>query len=142
MELNQFTDYSLRTLIFAAVKNGELTSIGEIARSFAISEHHLVKVVHRLARLGYLETIRGRSGGIRLAAPPETISVGAVVRAVETAALVECLPPRTGECRIAGVCRLKSALVRAREAFFRELDSVTLADIAGNTEELKGHLGL
>lgn len=142
MELNQFTDYSLRTLIFAAVKEGELTSISEIADRFGISQNHLVKVVHRLAKLGYLETIRGRSGGIRLAAPPETIRIGEVVRSVETAALVECMPPRQGACRIAGVCRLKSALARAREAFFAELDSVTLADLVGNDTELKERLGI
>lgn len=135
MERKQFTDYSLRTLIFAAVKEGELTSIGEIARSFDISNHHLVKVVHLLAQLGNLETIRGRSGSIRLAAPPEN-------RAVATAALVECLPPRTCQCRITGICLLKSALIRAREAFFRELDSVSLADIAGNPEKMKSRPGL
>ncbi|MDF1823198.1 MAG: Rrf2 family transcriptional regulator [Verrucomicrobiales bacterium] len=142
MELNQFTDYSLRTLIVAALKNGDLTSVREVAASFSISENHLVKVVHKLSKLGYLETIRGRSGGIRLAKAPESIPIGEVVRAVESFTLVDCMPPRTGECRIAGVCRLQGLLHRASAAFFRELDSQTLADLVANEVELRDRLGM
>ena len=141
MELNQFTDYSLRALIFVALKDeGELSSIKEIAAAFAVSENHLVKVVHKLGKLGYLETVRGRGGGVALKMAPEKIGVGEVVRAVETMAVVECLPPRQGTCCIAGVCELQAGLKRATAAFMAELDKMTLADLVRNDRELRQRL--
>ena len=142
MELNQFTDYSLRTLIFAALRSeeSELVSVKEIAAAFDISENHLVKVVHSLAKLGYLDTFRGRSGGIQLARPPAEIGVGELVRAVEPLAVVECIPPRKGTCCIKGICELQSALGRATQAFLAELDQLTLADLVKNDDELKSQL--
>ncbi len=140
MELNQFTDYSLRALIFVALKNGELASVKEISSAFSISENHLVKVVHNLAKLGYLETFRGRSGGMRLAKKPSEIGVGEVVRAVETMAVVECISPRKGTCCIKGVCELQMALGRATAAFLAELDKLTLADLVTNEQELKARM--
>ncbi|MDF1741069.1 MAG: Rrf2 family transcriptional regulator [Verrucomicrobiales bacterium] len=141
MELNQFTDYSLRVLIFVALRKGEMTSIREIATAFSISENHLVKVVHNLSKLDYLETFRGRGGGMKLAKEPDQISLREVVEAVEPIAVVECLRPRKGLCCIKGVCELQSVLHRATQAFLAELDSLTLADLVKNEEELKTRLG-
>lgn len=140
MELNQFTDYSLRTLIFVALHDGEISSIKQIAGAFAISENHLVKVVHKLGKLGYLKTIRGRNGGVRLAMQPEAIGVGEVVRAVESFGMVECVPPREGTCCLAGVCALQTGLQKATQAFMAELDKLTVADLIGNRAQLSSRL--
>lgn len=140
MELNQFTDYSLRALIFIALKEGEICSVKEIARAYAISENHLVKVVGKLGKQGFVETIRGRNGGLLLAKEPAEIGVGSVVRAMEPLALVECMPPRETKCCIAGICGLQTALWRATAAFLAELDKLTLADLVSNGEQLKARL--
>lgn len=140
MELNQFTDYSLRVLIFVALRKGELASIREIATAFSISENHLVKVVHNLSKLGYLETFRGRGGGMKLALEPEKIHLREVVEAIEPLAVVACLPPRKGTCCIKGVCELQSVLHRATQAFLSELEPLTLADLVLNEMELKERL--
>jgi len=140
MELNQFTDYSLRALIFVALRDGEMSSIKEIASAFAISENHLVKVVHKLGKLGYLQTIRGRNGGVKLAREPKDIGVGEVVRAVESFGMAECMPPRDGACCLAGVCALQVGLQKATRAFMAELDKLTLADLVDNRAQLKRRL--
>src|SRR5689334_15978039 len=80
VRLTLHTDYSLRVLLYAALKPGQLCTIPELVRHFDISRGHLMKVVHGLARIGYLQTTRGKNGGLRLARPPADISVGAVVR--------------------------------------------------------------
>ena len=141
MELNQFTDYSLRVLIFVALKGGEMSSIKEIAATYAVSENHLVKVVHKLGKLGYLKTVRGRGGGVALKKAAEEIGVGEVIRDVEAMAVVECMPPRTGACCLAGVCELQAGLVRATAAFMAELDKLTLADLVRNDVQLRRRLG-
>jgi Rrf2 family nitric oxide-sensitive transcriptional repressor len=131
MQLTRFTDYSLRVLMHLAYRKGELCTIGEIATSHSISENHLMKVVHQLARLGYVETLRGKGGGMRLARPPEKIRVGAVVRDVEeTLAPVECLDEgRHSACRLLPACRLQSVLRDAQHAFLQHLDGYTLRDL-------------
>lgn len=139
MELNQFTDFSLRTLIFVAVCEEELTSVKAVAGAFGISENHLVKVVHKLSVLGYLNTFRGRSGGFTLAREASMISVGEVIRAVEPLSIVECFS-EDGACCIKGVCALELALYRAREAFLNELDQLTIADLALNRNALLARL--
>lgn len=128
MHLTRFTDYSLRTLIYVGLQGDRLASIAEIARAYAISEHHLNKVVHHLGQIGLLETVRGRNGGIHLARPAETIRIGEVVREVEGhMAVIEC---RGSEpCAIAGVCVLERALWEALAAFLAVLDKYTLADL-------------
>lgn len=141
MELNQFTDYSLRVLIYVALKKDELSPIKDIAAAYAVSENHLVKVVHKLGKLGYLRTVRGRGGGVALKMAAGKIGVGEVVRAVETMAVVECLPPKQGTCCIAGVCELQAGLKRATAAFMAELDKLTLADLVRNDVQLRGRLG-
>jgi len=131
MQLTRFTDYSLRVLIHLAYRKGELATIGEIATSHAISENHLMKVVHRLARLGYIETLRGKGGGMRLARAPDKIRVGAVVRDMEeTLAPAECLETaRPCDCRLLPSCRLQGVLRDAQHAFLQHLDGYTLRDL-------------
>ncbi len=136
MELTQFTDYSLRTLIFVALKKGELASIKEISHAYSISRNTLNKVVHGLSKAGYLETFRGRGGGFKLGKEPGEIGIGKVVRELEGIAVVECLRRQGGNCCIAGVCKLQGALRRATEAFLGELDKLTLADLITNEREL------
>lgn len=129
MRLSLFTDYSLRVLMFAALKDGSF-SLSEVAEAYDISRHHLVKVVNYLAKLGYLETRRGRGGGISLAMQPEDIRIGMVVRRTEdTPFIVECFDKQHNTCPINGSCRLKGALAQAVNAFYETLDHHTLRDL-------------
>ena len=128
MRLSAFSDYSLRVLAYLGVNVGRLVTIAEIAQSYDISENHLMKVVHHLGRAGYLETVRGKGGGIRLARAPADIVIGEVVRQTESdLSLVECFGE--GCCRIASACRLKSILQESLDAMFLVLDGYTLADV-------------
>jgi len=130
MRLTSYTDYALRALIYLAVKD-DLATITEIAERYAISRNHLVKIVHDLGRRGYLRTVRGKHGGIRLARRPPEINLGQVVRDMEPdMALVECFDAGSGGCRIESACVLRRSLDRALDAFLRELDGYTLADLA------------
>jgi len=129
MQLNIFTDYALRVLLYTAVHDGERCTSDEIATAFGVSRHHLVKVINELQHLGYLETRRGRAGGIALACPPDRIRIGEIVRRTEsTMTLVECFDRKTKQCPLGRACGLKSALSDAFEAFFEVLDRYTLAD--------------
>lgn len=137
MRLTTFTDYSLRVLMYLALHPSRLATIPEIAQAFEVSEHHLVKVVHRLAQAGVIESVRGRGGGVRLARPPDRIRIGEIVRMTEgDAPIVECFSGDAPGCRIAGPCRLKRALFDGFEALYASLDRHTLADIAGNRRAL------
>ncbi|MFO1483253.1 MAG: Rrf2 family transcriptional regulator [Verrucomicrobiaceae bacterium] len=134
MRLSLFTDYSLRVLMFAALK-GESFSLSEVAEAYDISRHHLVKVVNYLAKLGYLETRRGRGGGIALAMQPEDIRIGMVVRRTEdTPFIVECFDKQHNTCPINGSCRLKGALAQAVNAFYETLDHHTLRDLVAGAD--------
>jgi len=137
MRLTTFSDYGLRVLVYLGVHRGRLATIAEIARSYGVSENHLMKVVHHLAQRGYIETIRGKGGGMRLARPPADINVGKVVRESEdNLAFVECFDRATSDCRIAPACLLKKALGEALEAFFASLERYTLDDLIGNRPKL------
>jgi Rrf2 family nitric oxide-sensitive transcriptional repressor len=130
MQLTRYSDYSLRVLIYLAVRPDELATIEEIAHAYGISRAHLMKVVHQLGRGGFLSTLRGRGGGFQLARPAEEIGVGEVVRFTEgTLELVECFDPETSRCRIDPVCGLRGALEQALDAFLETLDRYTLADL-------------
>jgi Rrf2 family nitric oxide-sensitive transcriptional repressor len=131
MRLTAFTDYGLRALMRLAAEPDRSVSTEEIATEFAISRHHLTKVVRDLAAAGYVTTQRGAGGGFRLARPPRSITLGEVVRALERRhALVECFREDGGACVLTPHCRLKARLAAAREAFLRELDTTTLAECA------------
>jgi Rrf2 family transcriptional regulator, nitric oxide-sensitive transcriptional repressor len=142
MELSQFTDYSLRVLLYASLRENELSSVKEIASAYAISRNHLVKVVHNLAKLGYLNTFRGKGGGIALAKTPEEIGIGKLVRETENLAILECFPSGKGTCCIAGICELQNIMGKALQAFMAELDKVTLADLMKKKPTLRQRLGL
>lgn len=143
MRLTTFSDYAFRVLIYVGAAPEGRATIGDIAAAYGISPEHLRKVVHHLAQAGYLATLRGKGGGMRLARPPEAINVGRVLRSTEEDfALVECLQPGRSECRIAPACVLKQALAEAREAFLAVLDRYTLADLLAPSRPLARLLAL
>jgi Rrf2 family nitric oxide-sensitive transcriptional repressor len=131
MQLTRYTDYALRVLIYLAHEDDGLATIGEIAHAYEVSENHLMKVVHGLGKLGYVTTVRGKGGGMKLARPPSEINLGDVVRNTEeTLHVVECLAADyDNACRITSSCRLKGVLKDAHDAFFRHLDQFSIADL-------------
>ena len=136
MRLTTFSDYTLRVLMYLAIDPTRLATIPEIANAYGISENHLMKVVHRLARSGLLESVRGKGGGVRLALPPASIRLGQVIRASEgETAIVECFSAEANTCRITPACRLAKILAAAFEDFYRSLDAYSLADLV--TEPLQ-----
>ncbi|MCB4771334.1 Rrf2 family transcriptional regulator [Ancylobacter sp. Lp-2] len=125
MRLTRYTDYAMRVLLYLASRPEELCSIAEISRAYAISQNHLMKVVNDLVNAGYLHSVRGRSGGIRLARPAADINVGALVRHTEEDFdLVGC-----SSCIIAPACGLTCVLDEALQAFLGTLDRYSLADV-------------
>lgn len=132
MRLTQWTDYTLRVLMYCAAAQDRLTAvtITEVADAYDISRSHLTKIVQQLGATGLLETTRGRGGGIRLRRAPTDINLGAVVRATETDFhLVECFDPSTNQCRLTPSCGLKGILAQAMHSFMQVLDAYTLADL-------------
>lgn len=129
MRLTTMTDYSLRLIMYAGRHRDRLCTIAEIAHAHDISEAHLMKITHRLALGGWIETIRGKGGGLRLAREPNTVNLGELVRYIEPDfAIVECLG--VGDtCTLTGNCRLTEVLVEALQAFMARLDATTLADV-------------
>ena len=131
MRLADYTDYTLRVLMYCAAHPEQLVTIGELAEQHGVSKNHLMKIVNDLARQGLLETTRGRGGGLRLLKDPASIRIGDVVRASETDfRLVECFDALSNVCTLTPTCRLKGLFGSALQAYFRELDRATLADIA------------
>ena len=129
MRLTLNTDFSLRVLMHVGLCGDKLTRINDIAQSFGISKAHLMKVVNDLSQNGYLETVRGRNGGIRLMREPRHINIGQVVRDTENQlGVIGCLE-RRGYCPIERACVLRSALQDATRAFLAVLDTYTLADL-------------
>ena len=133
MRLSEYTDYTLRVLMYCATHRQGLVTIAELAEQHGLSKNHLMKVVNDLARRGLIETTRGRGGGLRLLAEPETIGIGDVVRASETDfRLVECFDPSTNACTLSPGCRLKHLFDEALQAYFKTLDGATLADMTAS----------
>jgi Rrf2 family nitric oxide-sensitive transcriptional repressor len=128
MQLTLFTDFALRALMRLAGEPARSFATAEIAAEFGISRNHLAKVVRNLGESGFITTQRGVGGGFALARPPESITLGEVVRALEREALVECFRDDGGSCVLTPRCRLKTKLASARECFLRELDATTLAE--------------
>jgi Rrf2 family nitric oxide-sensitive transcriptional repressor len=142
MRLSIHTDYALRLLICLGAREGEVVNVAEIADSFGISRHHLMRVAQRLRDAGYVETMRGNGGGVRLAKAPADINIGAVVRCTENDfSLVACFAP-DGDCRIMPVCVLRSVLADAMAAFLDVLDRYRLQDLLGSRDTLLTLLGM
>lgn len=138
MRLTRHSDNALRALIFLAAHPEKPSRITDIARRMGMSEAHVAKVIARLAQLGYVQTLRGRIGGVQLARPAAEIVVGDVVRSTEdNLTLVECFDPSTNQCPIAPACDLARALDKALSAFFDVLDAYTLADLSARPRELQ-----
>jgi Rrf2 family transcriptional regulator, nitric oxide-sensitive transcriptional repressor len=135
MRLTTYTDYSLRVLIYLGVQSDELVTIRQISDHYGISNNHLLKVVHQLGLLGFIDTVRGRNGGLRLARPASEIVIGDVVRKMEQdMALVHCFVAdgridSDSDCRIMNACVLKGVLNKALQAFLDVLDQYTLAEL-------------
>jgi Rrf2 family nitric oxide-sensitive transcriptional repressor len=129
MELTYFSDYAMRVLIYLGVRSGRLCQISQIAKTYGISRNHLVKVVHGLARAGFINSYRGRAGGITLARKPEEIRLGDVLRYTEGSFQpVECFRPEN-QCVITPACFLPAILNEAFRSFMAVLDRYTLADL-------------
>lgn len=129
MQLTTFSDYSMRVMMYLGLQHGQLATISDIARAYAISENHLTKVVHNLALRGYVETVRGKGGGLRMVRDPSTVNVGEMIWASEgETGLLPCLNSEN-ECCIQTSCKLMGILREAQTALFEVLDKYTLADL-------------
>lgn len=136
MRLTSYTDYCFRVLVYLGLKRNELATITEIAECYAVSRNHLMKVVYDLGRLGYVETIRGKHGGMRLRTQPSRINLGELVRHTENdLSLTECFATEN-HCRLTPSCVLRSVLDEALQAFLDVLDRYTLADLLKPRAEL------
>jgi Rrf2 family transcriptional regulator, nitric oxide-sensitive transcriptional repressor len=132
MQLSRFTDYALRVLIFVGRQDGRICTMSEIAAYHRISQEHLRKVIHKLAKLGYLDSRRGRGGGIVLGDDPAAMRIGDVILATEKdLAIVDC---DALDCVLSPGCSLKRALDRGSRAFIATLNEVTLADLLGDRQ--------
>ena len=137
MKLTQYSNYALRTLMFANLHDDRLCRCQEVADAFKISKSHLVKCVHQLGQWGFIHSIRGRNGGFRLARPAHKITVGAVIRKTEdTLDLVECFNSETNSCPLITGCKLNLLFTRAMAGFMAEMDRVTIEDITANQKQL------
>jgi len=142
MRLTAYTDYTLRTLMYLAVNDARPATIAEIARTYRISETHLMKVAHQLGIAGDIETIRGRNGGLRLGRPADAINLGTVVRRTEEDMdLVACFDG-SATCAISEICLLQAVLHEALAAFLAVLDRFTLADLIAPRAQLATLLGI
>lgn len=142
MHLTRQADYTMRLLIHLAVQPDGTTTIQEIAEHFGISRNHLMKVANHATRAGYVEGLRGRSGGLKLARKPKEINIGQVLRSIEDWTVVECFHRSSNQCRIAGICGLQTVLKEALHAFLSVLDRYSLADVVRQKPMLIQMLGL
>jgi len=135
MRLTMRTNLAMRSLMFCAVNPGKIVRKAEIAQYCNASENHLGLVIHKLSQSGFLHTVRGRNGGVRLSRPAEDICIGDVCREFEASVpFTECFEGGDNECPIVACCELRGVLGRALAAFYGELDKVQLSDLTkGNT---------
>ncbi|MDE1467646.1 Rrf2 family transcriptional regulator [Aurantiacibacter sp. D1-12] len=142
MRITTYSDYSLRLLMLLAIEEERLVTISEVAEAYDISRAHIMKVAHQLGIAGLVETVRGRSGGLRLAKPPEVIRIGEVLRLTEPDFdMVPCFEA-PDMCRITSGCLLKNALGEATSAYLGVLDRYTLADLVADQRALKALLAV
>lgn len=133
MKLTNYTNYALRSVQLAALKSPDLVRVDDVVKVHQLARPNVTKIVFELGKAGYLETIRGRGGGFRLARPPETIVVGDIVRLTEGAMdVVECFNAEKNTCPLIGICKLSQKMKEATAAFMAVLDGVTIADISSN----------
>lgn len=143
MRLTVYSDYSLRLLMYLAVRTERLSTINEVATSYGMSVNHLMKVAHQLGQAGYIETVRGRNGGLRLKLPADRINLGEVLRHTEPDMdIVPCFQPDNEECPLRRACALKIALQRARQAFLAVLDEYSIGDLTSAPGPVRSMLGL
>lgn len=143
MRLSFYSDYALRVLMQTALRHPERVTVDEVAATFGISRHHLVKIVHDLGGHGYLQTYRGVGGGFALARSPEEIRIGDIVRlGEETDKVIECKDRGGQPCRIVPACRLKGVFDEAAAAFFAVLDGYSLADLLQHPAKMRNVLDL
>jgi Rrf2 family nitric oxide-sensitive transcriptional repressor len=144
MRLTAYTDYSLRVLMYLGLRGERLVTISELSEAYGLSANHLMKIIHNLGKLGYIETVRGRGGGMKLAGAPEEINLGQVVRQMEPDfAIVECFDAsQRHDCVISPACRLQLVLDKAVQAFLNVLDNHTLADLLQNRTRLRSLLNI
>ena len=143
MKLTAHTDYGLRVLMALAVIDDRLVTIEELADRHKVSQNHLMKVAQTLVSAGLVKSVRGRGGGLTLAKDPAAVRMGDVVRALETdMQMVSCLGDGPATCILSGACRLTGALRQAAEAFFAELDRLTLSDLVANRPKMRQRLAI
>ena len=143
MHLTVRSNHAMRLMMFCALNPSRTTPIAEIARACNMSEAHLGKIAHALSAHGFVETVRGRRGGVRLGRSPRDINVGDIVRQTEFGScLVECLNPASNTCPLVSACRFRSILGQALDAFLRVLDGYTLADLVADPLPLRELMGI
>ena len=134
MRLTQFTDYSLRVLIYLALRPNERTTIDQLTNAYDVSRHHLRSVVHHLAKLGYIVSTQGKGGGVALALKPEEVTIREIVENTENDFyIVECFNPDDNACPIEPLCVLKQALSKASKNFLQTLEGYTIEYLIKNT---------
>lgn len=137
MQLTQFTDYALRTLIYIAISDGKTCTITEIAESYKISKNHLMKVVHKLSQLDILKTLRGKGGGLLLNVSPAQLNLKDLIEKLEpNFFIVECFDSANGKCVIKPVCQLKKVLYEAHNSFMHTLAKYSIQDVIENKSDL------
>ncbi|MFT6772837.1 MAG: Rrf2 family nitric oxide-sensitive transcriptional repressor [Paracoccaceae bacterium] len=143
MHLTVRSNHAMRLMMYCALNDGRIAPVAEIARACNMSEAHLAKIANRLAAGGFVETLRGRGGGVRLARKADAISVGAVVRATETGAiLLECFDLTTNTCPLVSACKFRGLVRTALDAFLAVLDRATLADMIEGGHDMSALMGL
>lgn len=143
MQITLFTDYALRMLTYLALAEGEIVPINDVADATGVSKHYMLKVGNELARLGYVDTLRGRTGGVRLVMDPARIKLGEVIRSTEpNRAVIDCILDDHFECPIHAPCRLRHVLDEAQRAFHAVLDKYTVADLVATPQALRKGLQL